>query len=1070
MLPAILAMIFSLILAVTPASLAQEPTSRQSGTGQEIGTGSPPIARVPWTTSRITGSPDPPPPFRTRRIFPHIHFEDPTVITNAPGTDRLFVVEHDGKIYSIPPDPDCEQADLFIDLGRHIKNLDDGRNQFELTVVYGLTFHPDFAQNRYCYICYVIADREGPHRPDGTRVSRFRVSGTDPPRCDPESETEIISWLEGGHTGGCLKFGPEGYLYISTGDGSNVFPPDKHNAGQDVSNLLSSILRIDVNRSEDGRSYAIPDDNPFVDLEAARGEIWCYGLRNPWKMSFDRQTGELWVGDVGWELWEMVYRVQPGSNYGWSLVEGRQSVHMERQRGPTPIVDPTIEISHIDGASVTGGFVYRGKKFPELSGTYVFGDWETRRVWGVPLKGDQLGQRYDLAGPRVRIVGFSEDNEGELYLLDYDEGTIHTLVRNDKSSANKAFPRRLSDTGLFQSVAEHRLAPGVIPFSINVPKWDDHATALYAVGVPGTESIQLHAKLRGFRGSLIPRIMDFPQDTVLVKTISLEREHGKPASQQRLETQILHFKGLVVRGYTYAWNDAQTDAELVPADGMDRTLTVLDPSAAGGQRDQVWRYPSRSECLRCHNPWAEYKLAFNLPQLNRHHDYGTATANQIRTFRQMKLIADVPDKYDPEDPYAELVPTRSAEEMPRMVDPFDESADLDLRARSYLHVNCAHCHRESGGGSTQFFLNYGLSLDQTGTLEARPIQGSYGIHDSMILAPGDPYGSVLYFRLCTIGAGRMPRIGSKLLDERGMKLIHDWIRLLPVRTDQRSLIDLLISLDEQTVLKREAKNRPKTLWAMARRHADDDERKDPNEEDRRRAVVRAGQEAAARAEDRVIQRREGVAKLLSTTSGALMILRAIKQGRLPDAIREKTMAAALAHPEAQIRDLFEQFLPDQQRSKRLGDVIRPEEILALQGDPGRGKALFLETEGVQCKNCHQIGKSGTRLGPELTQIGKKYTHSQLLESMLQPSKQIDPKFVTWLVETSEGQVHTGLLEEKTNTKVVLRNAQNGLVEIPAEQVDALIPQRTSLMPDLLLREMTAQQVADLLAYLASLKE
>ena len=201
-----------------------------------------------------------------------------------------------------------------------------------------------------------------------------------------------------------------------------------------------------------------------------------------------------------------------------------------------------------------------------------------------------------------------------------------------------------------------------------------------------------------------------------------------------------------------------------------------------------------------------------------------------------------------------------------------------------------------------------------------------------------------------------------------------------------------------------------------------------------------------------------------------MVSRAIKQGRLPDSIRKQMLAAALVTPAAQVRNLFEQFLPEDQRSKRLGDVIRPADILALPGDHARGKILFQETEGVQCKNCHKIGEVGTRLGPDLTQIGKKYNRLQLLETVLQPSKEIDPKYVTWLVETSEGRVHTGLLAEKTNSKIVLRDARNNLIEVSADQVDALIPQRKSLMPDLLLRDMTAQQVADLLAYLASLKE
>ena len=391
--------------------------------------------RTFWTTSQFRGRPEPPPPYRAERVFPKLSFRQPTVLTNAPGTDRMFVAEQAGKIYSIPADPATSKADLMLDVQQLVDQInkkgeyDKGReNPVVLEAVYGLTFDPQFAENRYCYVCYVVRNRDGGRGQlaDGTRVSRLVVSKTEPPNAISQSETALlISWLQGGHNGGCLKFGPDGCLYISSGDGGSAFPPDGLKSGQDITNLLSKIMRIDVRKPQEDRPYTIPADNPFVKLEKARGETWAYGLRNPWKMSFDRATGELWVGDVGWELWELVYRVHGGDNYGWSLVEGRQPVHVERQRGPTPVVPPTIEISHVEGASVTGDHVYRGKKLPELVGSYIFGDWETRRIWAVPVKGEQLGQRIELVEPTfVRIVDFAEDNDGEIYMLDHDDGTI----------------------------------------------------------------------------------------------------------------------------------------------------------------------------------------------------------------------------------------------------------------------------------------------------------------------------------------------------------------------------------------------------------------------------------------------------------------------------------------------------------------------------------------------------------------------------------------------------------------------------------------------------------------------
>ena len=251
--------------------------------------------------------------------------------------------------------------------------FDVGKLHSDVSALYGLVFHPQFAENRYVYLCYVRKN----DLPDGSVVSRFTVSRTDPPVIDPKSEQVILTFWSGGHNGGCLVFGKDGYLYISTGDGAGPSPPDTKMTGQDCSDLLSSILRIDVDHHEPGKSYSIPADNPFLSISGVRPEIWAFGFRNPWKMSIDRATGELWVGDVGWELWELVDKVERGGNYGWSVVEGPQPVHVEARRGPAPISPTTKVHPHSEAASITGGYVYRGPSLPELSGAYIYGDYQT---------------------------------------------------------------------------------------------------------------------------------------------------------------------------------------------------------------------------------------------------------------------------------------------------------------------------------------------------------------------------------------------------------------------------------------------------------------------------------------------------------------------------------------------------------------------------------------------------------------------------------------------------------------------------------------------------------------------
>ena len=220
--------------------------------------------RVPLTTSHVTGTPEPPPPYITPRIFPKLHFKNPLEMVVAPGSDRWYVVEQAGRIFSFPNRQDCNHADLFLDIGKQIRMPENG----VVGDTYGLAFHPKFAENHFCYVCYVVNGKGNVQLPNGTRVSRFRVSDSDPPRIDPASEKILITWLGGGHNGGSLKFGPDGFLYISAGDGGFPNPPDPRNTGQDISDLMSSILRIDVDHPSGDLPYTIPADNPFVKTPA----------------------------------------------------------------------------------------------------------------------------------------------------------------------------------------------------------------------------------------------------------------------------------------------------------------------------------------------------------------------------------------------------------------------------------------------------------------------------------------------------------------------------------------------------------------------------------------------------------------------------------------------------------------------------------------------------------------------------------------------------------------------------------------------------------------------------------
>jgi putative heme-binding domain-containing protein len=970
--------LFLWILATLPLSAFADPPHADSE------------KREPWTTSRIFGSPEPPLPYITERVFPALKFNQCLDITTAPGSDRLFVVEQAGRIFSFVNQHHVSEPDLAVDLAREIPDVKQ---------VYALAFHPDFEVNRYCYICYIAADSLD----DGSHVARFQVSDTDPPTIDAASETTVITWRSGGHNGCCLKFGPDGYLYISTGDAGPANPPDIYKTGQDISDLLSSILRIDVDQTDGEKNYRIPPDNPFVNTEGARGEVWAYGLRNPWRMSFDRKTGDLWVGDVGWELWEMLDRIERGGNYGWAVMEGRASTHPEWPRGVTPYLSPTIDHPHSESSSITEGMTYYGTRLPELNGTHIYGDYDTGKMWGFRLIDGKIAEHREIADTTHRIVGFGEDNDGELLLLDHTAGTIHRLLPNPELGQSSTFPRRLSDSGLFSSISDLSPASGVVPYAINAEPWSDFAMSERLVAVPNELTIS---------GEAQPWV--FPENSVLVKTLSLELHTGDPASRRLVETQILHFNGKEWLPYTYQWNDDQSDALLVSAEGGERNFEIVDSNAPGGRRSQTWRFSGRAECQRCHNTWSGPPLAFNALQLTHSDARAGTTPSQHAKLASTGLIN----------------PAGDTAKLQALEDPHDAAATLDDRARSYLHVNCSHCHRMHAGGAVLSHMHFDLPLDRTNMLKARPTQGTFGIHAAEVIAPGDPFRSVLLYRMAKLGNGRMPHIGSTEVDAAGLALLHEWLKQLPDTSDA-----------ETTAGKSVVSIRTDETAALAR--------------------LSSAESFADQAEI--------VAHLLASTTGAMQLLHRIDNRQLPTSVSDLAIKNATTHSEVSVRDLFERFLPPEERIKRLGSLVRPEQVLSLTGDAARGRQVFFETSGVSCKNCHRIAQEGKEVGPELTAVGKKLNRFQLLESILEPSKQIDPKFVTYLAETKDGKLFTGLLLEKADHEVVLKDALNNQHRLATGDIEQLVPQRQSLMPDLLVRDMTAQQVADLLEYLSSLK-
>ena len=979
------------LLACLGLSFADRPTAA-----------APLATRAPWNGSRMIGSPDPPPPFKVVRAYPQVTFKQPLFMVRAHGLDRWFVGERPGAIYSLSDKPGA-QPELAFDVRTDLKLPPPvGKRKVSGQWLYALAFHPAFEKNRYCYICYTMS---GVDPNESTRISRFAVTNATPPRLDPTSEEVIIAWPAGGHNGCDLHFGSDGMLYISTGDSKEPSPPDPLNTGQDCSDLLSSILRIDVDRKDPQKNYAVPKNNPFVGMKSVRGEIWAYGLRNPWRMSFDRKTGDLWVGDVGWELWETVHKVEKGANFGWSIKEGPQTIKPDQKPGPTPVITPpAIELPHTVAASVTGGYVYRGKKFPELVGAYVFGDYETRRIWAARFEGGRVKEMPEITRPTVRVSTFAEDRDGELYFLDYDRGTVHTLERADSGdAANKNFPTKLSETGLYGSVKDHTPAPGVQPFHPAAEQWADHAAAEHWIALPGTSALTVFPG----KGKPIPAApfgvrtrLHYPKDAVLAKTLRLESEAGNPKSVRRVETQLLHFDGVDWRGYTFAWRDDQSDADLVPAEGTEKDFAVRDPAFAGGTRRQTWTFPSRNQCFQCHTMWSDYSMAFNPAQLNHDAERGGKKQNQLAWLSEQGFIRRAALDDQPLSPFD----AASAASEAKLHDPFDAAGGtLDQRARSYLHVNCGHCHRYNGGGTVQLELHLEAKAAAMKAIDVPPQAGDFGIANARIIAPGDPERSIAYYRMAKFGRGRMPHFGSEWPDSKGLGLIAEWVRDLKG-------------------------GKPATAVEL--------DLKQPE-------------------------------KSLASPQAALPLARAM--GRLATDDRERVLSAAAKLPAGgNVRDLFEGYLPSDGKGRRLGANPRPASILAQTGDAKRGEALFW-TESMRCEACHKIGERGNSVGPDLSAIGKTRTKAELLESLLDPSRRIEPQFTAFAVRTADGRTVTGLLVTRNDKRVVVRDAQNKDHSFEAGDVEQVQASRTSQMPDGLLSVLTPQEAADLLEYLTSRK-
>jgi glucose/arabinose dehydrogenase len=405
--------------ASAPATLAQSPTSAATATVTVPGvaTDGPAQAATPSPSPAPSPGPSPDPgAVELAAVEVARGISRPTYVTHAgDGSGRLFVVEKAGRIRIIAGGQVL--AEPFLDIRDLV--TDSGNEQGLL----GLAFHPRYPQDPRFFVAYTAAGG------GANTLAEFRVSAADPDRADPSSLRVLIAIPDtrSNHNGGMVAFGPDGYLYLSTGDGGGAGDPDR--AGQDLGTLMGKILRIDVDA---GDPYGIPPGNPFVGREGARPEIWAFGLRNPWRFSFDRATGDLWIADVGQNEWEEI-NFQPaaspgGENYGWSILEGSHCFRPATGCDPSGTVLPIHEYDHSQGCSVTGGYVYRGAAIPLLRGAYIYADYcagnliALTRTAGGGAAATPLGIRI------ATVSSFGEGEAGEIYVVSDSGGRIYRLI------------------------------------------------------------------------------------------------------------------------------------------------------------------------------------------------------------------------------------------------------------------------------------------------------------------------------------------------------------------------------------------------------------------------------------------------------------------------------------------------------------------------------------------------------------------------------------------------------------------------------------------------------------------
>jgi len=658
--------------------------------------------------------------------LPSLNF--PMGLFQAPGdTNNFYVILREGRILRFANSPSASALTEVLNITDRVNDLGSEGG------LLGLAFHPQFASNNIIYLSYTAS------APNQSRISRFEMANTG--LIDPNSEQIILQLSQpaGNHNGGTINFSPnDNFLYIGFGDGGGF---NQRTESQNVNNFYGAMLRIDVDPlAAMPPYYSIPADNPFAGNSNNNAEeIYAYGFRNPFRWSFDMQTGLLWMGDVGQTTREEVNQVSLGGNYGWPLTEGFICGPTNAGCDPSDFDLPVNDYPRSEGASITGGVVYRGSDIPTLDGAYIFGDFVSRNVWTL-INGVNGFERNLITNTANGILAFSNDDQGEVYVITLSSTPGQSILKISSTTGagtgTSNVASQLSASGCFDAANPTQPTSGLVPYDVIAPLWSDGASKQRYMAIPDGTTVTIDAN-----GDF-----QFPVGTVLAKHFTNNNIF--------IETRLLmhHATGWV--GYSYEWDDSQNDATLLTA-AKDKTMAGLQ-----------WHYPSAAECRQCHTAVKDFSLGPEVLQLNHAITYSQTqrTANQIDTLDGIGYFSASPD--------VELL---SQEYF--AID--DDEASLAQRAKSYLHSNCSQCHQPGGTGGGAMDLRFATSLQNMNICGVVAVD-DLGINGATLFAPGNPNLSILLERMSRVDSFRMPPLASVVVDTEATLLINDWITSVSV--------------------------------------------------------------------------------------------------------------------------------------------------------------------------------------------------------------------------------------------------------------------------------------------------